>query len=176
MRDIWTKTRKTSVIQGRLPLYVFLLLILLVGSAWDLFKERPVAVQAEDAVILGEEEMIELSTREGGETIEVLAKVDTGAGYSSIDEDLAKDLGIDLDDPEDTVKIDSANGVKRRPLVPVRIKVAGKTLDTRVTVADRSELSKVALLGSRDLDGFLIKPNAEQLTSPDNPETPLPAE
>ncbi len=66
--------------------------------------------------------------------------------------------------------------MKRRPLVPVRIKVAGKTLDTRVTVADRSELSKVALLGSRDLDGFLIKPNAEQLTSPNNPETPLPAE
>jgi hypothetical protein len=82
---IWTKTRKTSVIQGRrLPLYAFLLLILFVGFAWDLFKERPVAVQAEDAVILGEEEMIELSTREGGEAIEVLAKVDTGAGYSSI--------------------------------------------------------------------------------------------
>lgn len=37
-------------------------------------------MQAEDAVILGEEEMIELSSREGEEIIEVLAKVDTGAG------------------------------------------------------------------------------------------------
>jgi hypothetical protein len=127
-------------------------------------------------VILGEEEMIELSAREGGETIEVLAKVDMGAGSSSMDEDLAEDLSIDLDDPEDTVKIDSANGVKRRPLIRVRLKVAGKTLDTRVTVADRSELSKDALLGSRDLDGFLIKPNVEQLTSPDDPEPRLPAE
>jgi hypothetical protein len=31
----------------------------------------------------------------------VLAKIDTGAGYSSIDRDLAEDLGIDLEDPED---------------------------------------------------------------------------
>ncbi|MDQ4063726.1 MAG: retropepsin-like domain-containing protein [Actinomycetota bacterium] len=113
-----------------MPLYVFLLLILSMGFAWALFRAKPAAVQAENAVILGEEEMIELSAREGGETIEVLAKVDMGAGYSSIDEDLTEDLGMDLDDPEDTVKIDSANGVKRRPLVRVRIKVAGKTLDT----------------------------------------------
>jgi hypothetical protein len=38
----------------------------------------------------------------------VLAKIDTGAGYSSTDEDLAENLGIDLDDPEDTVEIDSS--------------------------------------------------------------------
>jgi hypothetical protein len=42
-------------------------------------------------------------------------------------------------------------------------------LDTRATVTDRSELSKDVLLGRRDLDGFLIKPNAERLTSPDAP-------
>jgi hypothetical protein len=34
-------------------------------------------------------------------------------------------------------------------------------------VTDRSELSKDALIGSRDLDGFLIKPNEERLNSPD---------
>jgi hypothetical protein len=36
-------------------------------------------------------------------------------------------------------------------------------------VADRSELSKDMLLGSRNLDGFLVKPNEERLTSPDSP-------
>ena len=41
--------------------------------------------------------MVELSAWEGGETKEVLAKIDTGAGYSPIDRDLAEDLGIDLD-------------------------------------------------------------------------------
>ncbi len=126
-------------------------------------------MRAEDSVILGEEELVELSTREGGETREVLAKIDTGAGYSSIDEDLAEDLGIDLKDPEDEVEIESANGEEERPLVRVRIRIAGRTLDTRVTVADRSKLSKDVLIGSRDLDGFLIKPNEERLTSPDGP-------
>lgn len=67
-------------------------------------------------MILGEEELIELSAREGRETIEVLAKIDTSAGYSSIDEDLADNLSIDLDDPEDTVEIESANDEERRPL------------------------------------------------------------
>ncbi|MCA1716032.1 MAG: retropepsin-like domain-containing protein, partial [Actinobacteria bacterium] len=99
----------------------------------------------------------------------LLAKIDTGAGYSSIDEDLAEDLGIDLDDPEDEVEIESANGEEKRPLVRLRIRIAGRTLDTRVTVTDRSELSKDVLVGSRDLDGFLIKPNEEWLTSPDGP-------
>ncbi len=87
-----------------------------------MYRERPATVRASDYVMLGEEELIALSTREGGETVEVLAKVDTGAGYSSIDKDLAKDLGIDLEDPEDEVKIDSANGKKTRPLVWVRIR------------------------------------------------------
>ena len=110
-----------------------------------------------------------LVSYEGGESIETLANMDTGAGYASIDEDLAKDLGIDVENPEDTVKIESANGAKRRPLVRVRLRVAGETLDTRVTVTDRDELSKDVLLGSRDLDGFLVKPNEERLTSPEGP-------
>jgi hypothetical protein len=53
--------------------------------AWVLYRERTTEVQAEDSVILGKEELIELSTREGRETREVLAKIDTGTGYSSID-------------------------------------------------------------------------------------------
>jgi hypothetical protein len=118
-------------------------------------------------VILGKEELIERSTRDGGETREVLAKIDTGASYSSIDADLAEDLGIDLDDPEEEVEIESASGEEKRPLVSARIRIAGRTLDTRVTVTDRRELSKDVLIGSRDLDGFLIKQNEERLTSPD---------
>lgn len=162
--------KKTSSARGsRLPVYVFLLLFLSGALAWVVYRERPAETRAEDQVILGEEELIELSPQESGETIEALAKIDTGAGYSSIDEDLAEDLGIDLDDPEDEVEIQSANGEEERPLVRVRIRIAGKVLNTRATVADRSELSKDVLLGSRDLDGFLIKPNVERLTSPDGP-------
>ncbi len=170
MRTVWTRIRKTSDAPvSRLPLYVVFLLFLSLALAWVLYRERTTEVQADDSLILGKEELVELSAQEGGETREVLAKIDTGAGYSSIDEDLAEDLGIDLDDPEDEVEIESANGEEKRPLVRVGIRIAGRTLDTRVTVADRSELSKDVLIGSRDLDGFLIKPNEERLTSPDGP-------
>ncbi len=170
VRTVWTRFHETTgAPASQLPLYVVLLLFLSLALAWVLYRERTTEVQADDSVILGEEELVELSAREGGETREVLAKIDTGAGYSSIDEDLAEDLGIDLEDPEDEVEIESANGEEERPLVRVRIKIAGRTLDTRVTVADRSKLSKDVLIGSRDLDGFLIKPNEERLTSPDSP-------
>lgn len=128
----------------------------------------------ENSIVLGEEEPVELSSKESGESIEVLAKVDTGAGYSSIDEDLAEDLGADLDDPEDTVKIRSAIGEEERPLVRVRLLVAGEELDTRVSVSDRSDLTKDMLLGSNDLEGFLVKPGAEQLTSPNSPQVESP--
>jgi len=111
--------------------------------AWVLYRERTTEVQAEDSVILGKLELIELSAWEGGETREVLSKIDTGAGYSSIDRDLAEDLDIDLDDPEDEVEIESANDGEKRLLVRACIRMAGRTLDTPVTVTDRSELSKV---------------------------------
>jgi hypothetical protein len=82
-------------------LYVILLLFLTLALAWLLYRERTTEVQADNSLILGEEDLVELSAQEGGETREVLAKIDTGAGYSSIDRDLAEDLGIDLEDPED---------------------------------------------------------------------------
>lgn len=159
----------SNVLRSRLPLWVVLLLLFLSAVLAVILTRSGLARSwpAEGLTVLGEEEPVELSTIGGGESIEVLAKVDTGAGYSSIDEDLAKDLGIDVKDPEDTVKIESANGQKRRPLVRVRLRVAGEILDTRVTVADRSELSKDMLLGSRDLEGFLVRSNKERLTSPD---------
>ncbi len=155
-----------------LPLYVVLLLSLLVALVGASGWTQPVAAQvapAEDSVILGKEEPVELSTGASEESIEVLAKVDTGASYSSIDRGLAKRLGIDLKNPEDKVEIESSFGDKVRPLVRVQIKVAGKSLDTLVTVADRDELSKDMLLGIRDLEGFTVKPGEEQLTSPYDP-------
>ena len=82
-------------------MYVILLLFLTLALAWILYRERTTEVQADNSLILGEEDLVELSAQEGGETREVLARIDTGAGYSSIDRDLAEDLGIDLEDPED---------------------------------------------------------------------------
>ena len=43
------------------------------------------------------------------------------------------------------------------------------TVNTRVALPDRSKLSKNILMGTRELDGFLIKPNEERLSSPGGP-------
>ena len=122
-----------------------------------------------DSVILGEEERVGLSTGKYEESTEVLAKIDTGARYSSIDRAPVKKRGADLKNPEDRVEIEFSFGDKVRSLVRVRIKVAEKTLNTLVTVADRDELSKNMLLGSRNLEGFMVKLGQEQLTSPYDP-------
>jgi hypothetical protein len=149
--------------------FVFFLLFLAAALGWARSAALRTA-QDEDLVMLGKEELVEVSARENEQSIETLAKIDTGAGYSSIDEDLAEDLGIDLDNAEDKVEIESANGDEVRPLVRVRIRMAGQTLDTRVTVTDRSELTKDVLIGSRDLGGFLVKADEERLTTPDSPK------
>jgi hypothetical protein len=117
-QDLRCLDSAASVVRRPLAFYIS-------GLAWVLDRERTTEVQADDSVILGKEELIGLSVRESGETKEVLAKIDTGAGYSSIDEDLAEDLSIDLYDPEGEVEIESANGEEKRPLVRVRIRIEG---------------------------------------------------
>ncbi len=124
-------------------------------------------------ITLGEEEPVLVGNDEG-ERVEVLAKVDTGAGYSSIDDDIARDLGIDIEDPPDTVTIQSSLGEEERPLVPADLKVAGRTLSTRVTVTDREDLTSDMLLGSNDLSGFTMVVGEEQLTTPEGPTVGSP--
>lgn len=90
---------------------------------------------------------------------EMLAKVDTGAHRSSIDEDIARRLGL-LD--EDNVvfyrNYRSALGREtQRPVVSVSFWLNGQKITTEANVADRSKLKTKFLLGKNDLKGFLIK-------------------
>ncbi len=122
-----------------------------------------------DQTVIGGEEPL-LVSYEGGESLEVLTNVDTGAGYAAIDETVARDdLGIDVDNPPTTVTIRSAIGNEERPLVPVQVQLAGQTLNIQATVSDRSDLTTKMNLGSRDLDGFLVDVSERQLTQPDSP-------
>jgi hypothetical protein len=126
-----------------------------------------------DVEVLNGEETVELFTEEREEGIEASAVVDTGAHFSSIDTGLARDLGIDLENANRVI-IESALGSQLRPIVDVRMRIAGRTLDARVTVADRSGLSTPVLVGRSDLDGFVVRVESDQETSQRAPESRSP--
>ena len=146
-----------------------LVIVLFAAIALQVAAVGPVLAQSrptQGEVVLGEEEQVVL--RKDGKSIDVLAKTDTGAGYSSIDDDLAEELGFDLEDPPDEITIRSSLGEETRPLVPVDLQMAGREVKTRVTVTDRDDLSNDMLIGSRDLEGYLVRTGEEQLTSPNS--------
>ncbi len=118
-----------------------------------------------DKITIGDDEPVVLSASGTDQEVKADAKIDTGASRSSIDIQLAKQLGIDLDQAK-TVRVRSALGSEKRPLVDVTIRIAGRTLHTQATVNDRSELSSPVLIGKNDMAGFLVDPNRENLTTP----------
>lgn len=124
--------------------------------------------------VVGEQEKV-LLTAPDGRTVEAIARVDTGASSSSIDTDLAEDLGLDLDEAE-RVTVESSLGRERRPVVNLVLQVAGKSLVTRVNVNNRSSRSNPVLLGRSDLDGFRVAVGQQMMTEPGAPRSPTALE
>jgi len=89
--------------------------------------------------------------------ITVLAKIDTGAYRTSIDLDLADNLGLEPHDKE--VIIRSASGVGKRDTMKVDFKLAGKKISTIASVIPRHHLKYPMIVGRQDLRGFLVDPN-----------------
>lgn len=150
----------------RRPLRLILLglvLLALLTMAWvggQMRAETPAEDTPEYGTIVGEEERVRIWAAGGEEGIEQVAKIDTGATFTSIDDDLARELGVDLEGAEIAV-IRSAMGKEYRPLVPVRLEVAGETIDTKATVSSRDGMENQVLVGRRDLGGFLIRVGSE---------------
>lgn len=117
-------------------------------------------------VVLGEEEPVEIFGDRGGDGVEARADVDTGATYSSIDDDLARELDLNLEDAK-VVIVRSSIGKEYRPLVEVRLRIGERTLDSEVTVADRDGLNNQVLVGRRDLSGFLVRVEGDRYDRPD---------
>ncbi len=91
---------------------------------------------------------------------EVVARIDTGATKSSIDEVLAKELG--LAEPLKHAKVKSASGTRHRPVIVVEISIAGELITAEFTVADRAHMKYPVLIGQNILkSGFLIDPSRQ---------------
>lgn len=138
--------------------------------------------------VIGTVEKVKLIGKDGKE-VEVEAKIDTGAGFTSIDVELAKQLGfedvVDIIEKEnvqyeeikdlskeerelifkkntdvvDTAVIHSSHGTTYRPMVIIKIIMDNLEIETRVTIIDRSDLKYSVIVGKRNLGKFLIDVN-----------------
>lgn len=89
---------------------------------------------------------------------EVIARIDTGATNSSIDEKLAKEL--DLGPELKHTKVKSTHGTRYRPVVIVDVLIAGQHKNSEFTIADRAHMKYKVLIGQNILKkGFLIDPS-----------------
>jgi len=89
---------------------------------------------------------------------EVTAKIDTGASKSSIDEKLAEEIG--MTDKVGIALVKTAHGNRRRPVIKEILKIKGRVMHVKFTVADRTQMKYRALIGMNVLKrGFLIDPS-----------------
>lgn len=88
------------------------------------------------------------------------AKLDTGAYRTSLDAELVKELQLPI--LAEKIFIKSASGQQYRSAVKVQFMLADRKISTTATVAKRSHLQYPAIIGRRDLKGFLINPERPQ--------------
>ncbi len=91
--------------------------------------------------------------------IEIRAKIDTGAKSTSIDAQMAKELGLlTADNILWTKKVKNSLGIEERSLIALTIKLKGRIIKTRANVTDRKNLRRQLLIGRRDLREFVVDP------------------
>ena len=135
--------------------------------------------------VIGTVEKVKLIGRNGKE-VEVEAKIDTGAGFTSIDTDLAEQLGFEdtveaykkiamdyqdmknlsvqerremflkIPHMESRVVIHSASGSTYRPTIKITMVMDNIVIPTRVTLINRAHLKYPIIIGARNLKKFLI--------------------
>lgn len=94
-----------------------------------------------------------------GNKIETEAKIDTGAWRTSIDRELAENLGIlTKNNILWTKVIRSSFGKENRSVIALKFYLAGRLIKTIASIANRKGLKVRLIVGRRDLTGFLVKP------------------
>ncbi len=94
-----------------------------------------------------------------GKRLEVMAKIDSGARGTSVDEKLAEELG--LLKKEHVLwekKYKSALGEEVRRVIEIDFKMRGQNIKAKASVTKRHGLRFRMIIGRRDLGGFLVNP------------------
>ncbi len=94
-----------------------------------------------------------------GKRVELLVKIDTGARGTSIDEDLARELGLlKAEHVLWEKRYKSALGEEQREVVEIDFKMRGRRVVAKASVTKRHGLRFKLIVGRRDLKGFLVNP------------------
>ena len=94
-----------------------------------------------------------------GKKLKVAAKIDTGAWRTSIDRDLAEELGLLAEGNILWYKrVRSALGRERRPVIDLIFWLKGRKVETNANVSNREKLKQKVLIGRKALKGFLVSP------------------
>jgi len=140
--------------------------------------------------VIGTVEKIKLIGKDGKE-IEVEAKIDTGADWSSLDDELAKTLGFektieafeklkmpyeqlkdlskeqrweiykDVPDIISTISVKSSHGYTYRPMIHIDFIMDSITIPTKITLVNRSHMQYQMIIGKINLKKFLIDVNKQ---------------
>jgi alpha-L-glutamate ligase-like protein len=90
----------------------------------------------------------------------VLAKVDTGARRTSINEKLADELGLlERGNILWMKKVRSSLGVEERPVISLTFWLAGRKIVTPASIAKRTALKYPVIIGRKNLKGYLVDPH-----------------
>lgn len=107
--------------------------------------------------VLSIEEKVIILDQEGRQH-SLLAKIDTGAYRTTIDEGIARKIGIDK--PIIIHKdVRGALGTQTRPVIALSMTLRNKVITTEASIVDRSHMKYDMILGRRDLRGFLVNPS-----------------
>ncbi len=89
--------------------------------------------------------------------VKIKARIDTGATNSSIDANLASELGFET--VLKSKKIKSAHGIRMRPVVEFDVTIGGKKMTTEFTLAAREHMKYKVLISQKALKhSFIIDP------------------
>ena len=133
-----------------------------INIAQNLFSEDRDPEKHSGRTLIGIVEPVKIHYgKKGAKTYAAMAKMDTGAMSSSIDEELARKLGFNLKAAKKKI-VRNALGRERRSYITLNFTLRDEKIKTVVGVADRSNMAYKLIIGRRDLSKFLVDPSLKK--------------